>query len=74
MNILGLYTDINIFLRASLVVQTVKKKICLHCWRPVFNPWIGKNPWRMNGYPLQYSCLENPMDRGVCRATVHGVI
>ena len=26
-----------------------------------------------NGYPLQYSCLENSMDRGVWRATVHGV-
>ena len=26
-----------------------------------------------NGNPLQYSCLENPMDRGACWATVHGV-
>ena len=26
-----------------------------------------------NGYPLQYSCLENPMDRGVWWAIVHGV-
>ena len=26
-----------------------------------------------NGNPLQYSCLENPMDRGTWRATVHGV-
>ena len=26
-----------------------------------------------NGNPLQYSCLENPMDRGPWRATVHGV-
>ena len=26
-----------------------------------------------NGTPLQYSCLENPMDRGACWATVHGV-
>ena len=25
------------------------------------------------GYPLQYSCLENPMDRGAWQATVHGV-
>ena len=25
-----------------------------------------------NGNPLQYSCLENPMDRGACQATVHG--
>ena len=27
----------------------------------------------MAGYPLQYSCLENSMDRGAWRATVHGV-
>ena len=26
-----------------------------------------------NGNPLQYSCLENPMDRGAWRATIHGV-
>jgi len=26
-----------------------------------------------NGYPLQYSCLENPLDRGGWRVTVHGV-
>ena len=38
-----------------------------------FDPWVGKIPRRRNGYPLQYSCLENPMDRGAWRATVHGV-
>ena len=27
-----------------------------------------------NGTPLQYSCLENPMDGGACQATVHGVV
>ena len=27
-----------------------------------------------NGYPLQYSCLENPMNREAWRATVHGVV
>ena len=30
-------------------------------------------PGEGNGNPLQYSCLENPMDRGVWEATVHGV-
>ena len=29
--------------------------------------------WRSNGTPLQYSCLENPMDGGAWWATVHGV-
>ena len=30
-------------------------------------------PGEGNGYPLQYSCLENSMDRGACQATVNGV-
>ena len=34
---------------------------------------LGRSPGEENGYPLQYSCLENPMDRGDWRATVHGV-
>ena len=46
-----------------------KKKFCLQCWRPVFDPWVGKIPWRTNGYSFQDSCLEKPMDRGVCQAT-----
>ena len=36
-------------------------------------PELGRSPGAGNGNPLQYSCLENPMDRGVWRATVHGV-
>ena len=38
-----------------------------------FNPWVGKSPGEGNGYPFQYSCLENPMDRGAWWAIVHGV-
>ena len=34
---------------------------------------LGRFPGEGNGYPFQYSCLENPMDRGAWRATVHGV-
>ena len=33
----------------------------------------GLVPVTGNGNPLQYSCLENPMDRGAWRATIHGV-
>ena len=33
----------------------------------------GRCPGEENGNSLQYSCLENPMDRGAWRATVHGV-
>ena len=36
-------------------------------------PELGRSPGEGKGYPLQYSCLENPMDRGAWGATVHGV-
>ena len=36
-------------------------------------PDLGRSPGEGNGNPLQYSCLENPMDRGSWQATVHGV-
>ena len=36
-------------------------------------PGSGRSPGEGHGNPLQYSCLENPMDRGASRATVHGV-
>ena len=45
---------------------------CRRQQRYGFNPWVRKIPWR-NGNPLQYSCLENPMDRGAWWTTVHGV-
>ena len=34
-------------------------------------PRLGRSPGEENGNPLQYSCLGNPMDRGVWRAIVH---
>ena len=36
-------------------------------------PESGRSPGGEQGNPLQYSCLENPMDRGAWRATVHRV-
>ena len=36
-------------------------------------PELGRSPGGGHGNPLQYSCLENPMDRGAWRATVNGV-
>ena len=35
-------------------------------------PWSRRSPGEGNGYPLQHSCLESPMDRGDWRAIVHG--
>ena len=37
-------------------------------------PGSGRSPGEGNGNPLQYSCLENSMDRGAWWATVHGVV
>ena len=37
------------------------------------NPGLGRSPGEGNGNPLQYYCLENPMDRGALLATVFGV-
>ena len=44
----------------------------------VWETWVQSLGWeeppgKGNGYPLQYSCLENPMDRGGWQATVHRV-
>ena len=36
-------------------------------------PEFGRSPGEGNGNPLQYSCLENSMDRGAWQAIVHGV-
>ena len=36
-------------------------------------PGSGRSPEEGNGNPPQYSCLENPMDKGAWRATVHGL-
>ena len=59
----------------SLVAQILfpgKESAC-QCRRPGFDPWEGRSSGEGNGNPLQYSCLENPMDRGAWRATVHTV-
>ena len=37
------------------------------------NPGLGRSPGGGHGIPSQYSCLENPMDRGVWQATVHRI-
>ena len=51
---------------ASLVAQIVKNLPAKQ------ETWI-RSPGECNGYPFQYSCLENSMDRGAWKATVHGV-
>ena len=48
-------------------------RICLQCRKPGFYPWVGKISEEGNGSPFQYSCLENPMDRGAWKTIVHVV-
>ena len=40
---------------------------------PGLIPGLGRSPGEGNGSPLQYSCLEKPVDRGALQAIVHGV-
>ena len=56
----------------SLVAQTVKN-LPARAGDMGSVPGLGGSPGEGNGSPLQCSCLENPMDRGAWRATVHGV-
>ena len=58
--------------KASLVAQRLKHLPAMR-WDPGLIPGSGRSPGEGNGNPLQYSCLENPMDRGVWWAPVHGV-
>ena len=59
------------FIWASLVAQMVKNLLAMR--RPGLIPRLGRSPGEGKGYPLQYSCLENNMDKGACWAAVHGV-
>ena len=53
--------------------QMVKNLPAVQWTRPGSIPGLGKCPGEENGYPLQYSCLENFMDREAWWARVHGV-
>ena len=57
---------------ASLVAQTVESACNVGALGLI--PGSERSPGEGNGNPLQYSCLENPMDRGAWRATVHGTV
>ena len=57
---------------ASLIARSIKN---LPAMQDTWVQFLGQeeSPGEGNGNPLQYSCLENPMDRGVWQATVLGV-
>ena len=58
--------------RVSLVAQTVEESAC-NARDPASIPGSGRSLGEGNGYPLQYSCLENSKDRGTWWTTVHVV-
>ena len=49
-----------------------KESVC-NAGDPGSIPGLGRSPGEGNGYPLQYFCLKNSMDRGAWKATVHGL-
>ena len=55
------------------MAQTDSKESVCNAGDPGSIPGLGRSPVEGNGYPLQYSCLENSMDRRAWWATVHGV-
>ena len=59
--------------QVALVVKNLPANAADGSKRRGFNPRVGKIPGGGNGNPPQYSCLENPMDRGAWQARVHRV-
>ena len=57
---------------ASLVAEDGKESVC-YVGDLGSTSGLGRSPGEGNGYPLQYSYLENSMDRGTRQALVHGV-
>ena len=56
-----------------VVIGAVIKNQSASAGDPGSIPGSGRSPGEGNGNAFQYSCLENPMDRGAWRATVRGV-
>ena len=57
---------------ASLVAQMIKNPPA-NAEASSSIPGLGRSPGEGNGYPLQYSCLANPMERRAWRGTAHGI-
>ena len=70
LNILNLFLLIS---RWGFPHSSLGKESACSTGDPGSTPGLGRFPGEGNGYPLQYSCLENPMDGGAWWAAVHGV-
>ena len=67
-----LMTEVFLVAQSVKNLPAMKETICSAGDLASF-PGSERSPGEGNGHPLQYSCLENPMDRGDWQATVHGV-
>ena len=66
----------HLFLGLSAICMSSLGFLWLRWWRICLQsrrPRLGRSPGEGNGYRLQHSCLENSMDRGAWRATVHSI-
>ena len=61
------------FMCHMVLSSSAGKESACNTSNPSLIPGSGRAPGEGIGYPLQYSCLENSMDRGAWWATVHGV-
>ena len=61
-------------MRPSFPSDSDGKESACNAGGPGVIPGSGRSPREGNRYPLQYSCLENSMDRGAWQVTVHGVV
>ena len=64
---------IGICIEAGFPSGSDSKESASNARDPGLIPELGRSPGKWNGYPLQYSCLENSIDRGAWWTTVHGV-
>ena len=67
------HLDINIYNGRGFPCGSDNKETICNVGDLGLIPGSGISPGKGNGNPLQYSCLRNPMDRGACQATVHGI-
>ena len=66
------YNDMHRVMICTLCGPNGKEPTC-NAGHAGSNPGLGRSPAEGNSSPPQYSCLENSMDRGAWRATIHGV-
>ena len=67
------YLYIHVYMHIGFPGSSDSKESACNAGNSGLIPRLGRSPGEENGYPCQYSCLENPMDRRAWRATVHGV-